>query len=274
AEAEAEAAIDASQSDPLDDALAEFDKQLMEDIPSFANMNDAPEPVSTFDDSMLKEVENFSLEPEVDGELPAENNASKTFDELEDLPGLDDWLSEDNSDDHALLDELEQADFDDLLGKLDDGESSGALSEPDMSFGNPDLDLAALLTDPEEAKTTGRETVSEDETGLDADDGDSEEYLDVETLMDDGGDDGYVADDNTPLDLDVSLSEFSGVSDDEDVIDIDKDAGQSANLDLARVYIEMDDHGAAKELLEEVIEKGSDDQKEEATALLNQLQAT
>ena len=74
-------------------------------------------------------------------------------------------------------------------------------------------------------------------------------------------------------DLDVSLSEFSGVSDDDDVFDIDKDAGQNANLDLARVYIEMDDPEAARELLEEVMDKGSDNQKAEAESLLKTLSA-
>ena len=61
------------------------------------------------------------------------------------------------------------------------------------------------------------------------------------------------------------------MSEDVDVIDIDKDAGQSANLDLARVYMEMDDMDAAKELLEEVVEKGSSEQQEEAATLLKSI---
>ena len=92
----------------------------------------------------------------------------------------------------------------------------------------------------------------------------------MDSLINDGFDEDTI-DDNAPLDLDVSLSDFTGVSDDDDVIDIDKDAGQSANLDLARVYVEMDDVQAAKELLQEVVEKGSDEQKEEAQGILSAL---
>ncbi len=84
-------------------------------------------------------------------------------------------------------------------------------------------------------------------------------------------DDVPEAEDERELDLDVSLSEFSGVSDDDDVFDIDKDAGQNANLDLARVYIEMDDPEAAKELLEEVMNKGSEAQQAEARKLIETL---
>ena len=121
-----------------------------------------------------------------------------------------------------------------------------------MSLGNPDLDLEALLSDPQQS--------------ID-DDAEENDFLDVETLINDSDDDSAI-DDDAPLDLDVSLSDFSGIGEDDDVIDIDKDAGQSANLDLARVYVEMDDFTAARELLNEVLEKGSEDQIEEAKTIL------
>jgi pilus assembly protein FimV len=69
----------------------------------------------------------------------------------------------------------------------------------------------------------------------------------------------------------VSLSDFTGVNDNDAVIDIDKDAGQNANLDLARVYIEMDDVPAAKELLDEVVSQGSEEQKQEAESILKSI---
>ena len=53
--------------------------------------------------------------------------------------------------------------------------------------------------------------------------------------------------------------------------DSDKDAGQNANLDLARVYIEMDDVPAAKELLDEVVSQGSEEQKQEAESILKSI---
>lgn len=54
-------------------------------------------------------------------------------------------------------------------------------------------------------------------------------------------------------------------------IDVDLDAGQASNLDLAQVYIDMEDIEAATEALEEVLKKGNDKQKTEARALLKQL---
>ena len=245
---------------------------MMDDIPSFASMDTpassertAPEePAGDTEDS----IDDFSLEQEQDGELP-QKPVSEEYNELSDLPGLDDWLSQDHSEDHRLLDELEQADFDDLLGGLGDDEETQAgtspvapdtaadsepasQEKPDMSLGNPDLDLEALLSDPQQS--------------ID-DDTEENDFLDVETLINDSDDDSAI-DDDAPLDLDVSLSDFSGIGEDDDVIDIDKDAGQSANLDLARVYVEMDDFTAARELLNEVLEKGSEDQIEEAKTIL------
>ena len=45
----------------------------------------------------------------------------------------------------------------------------------------------------------------------------------------------------------------------------------ATKLDLARAYIEMDDKDAAREILEEVISEGRDEQKSEAQALLETL---
>ena len=125
--------------------------------------------------------------------------------------------------------------------------------EDDLKLDNPDLDLAALLSDVD--GESDAQTPPED-------------FLDVEALMDDGDDADAIDPDSQALDLDVSLSDFTGVSDEDTVIDIDKDAGQNANLDLARAYIEMDDVDAAKELLEEVMKEGSDEQKQEAATIL------
>ncbi|WP_370545302.1 FimV/HubP family polar landmark protein [Glaciecola sp. MH2013] len=66
------------------------------------------------------------------------------------------------------------------------------------------------------------------------------------------------------MSLDSFLNESNG-------IDVDVDADQSSNLDLARVYIDMEDTEAAIEALDQVVKKGNAKQKEEASALLEQL---
>lgn len=271
-------------------ALADFDKQMMDDIPSFSEQAEQStlESDNEFDDDVLgqalddfeKEIDSFELEQEQDGVIPdaqpeSKNNATDA-DELEDVPGLDDWLTEGSGEEAAILDELDNSEFDELLGSIDSEEPEDKALE-DFKLDNPDLDLQALFSE-EAPSDKSLDGVSSEPEGLDSEaDGAidtplEDDYVDVETLMAES--DATEEDESErELDLDVSLSEFSGVSDDDDVFDIDKDAGQNANLDLARVYIEMDDPEAAKELLEEVVEKGSDNQKSEAESLLKTLSA-
>ncbi|WP_278385560.1 FimV/HubP family polar landmark protein, partial [Alteromonas mediterranea] len=180
---------------------------------------------------------------------PEQNDEEESTFELEsDTDELDDLAIPDDVDlDIATPSEVEPD------GPLSEEAQSSETQENDLKLDNPDLDLAALLSDGES-------------------EGDSqtppEDFLDVESLMDDGDDGNTIDPDSQMLDLDVSLSDFTGVSDEDTVIDIDKDAGQNANLDLARAYIEMEDVEAAKELLDEVIKEGSEEQKQEAESIL------
>ncbi len=244
-------------TDPLDAALEEFDRQMIDDIPSFADSGNADK--EEFDDRLLDEAlsdfDDFELEQEQDGVVPEKKAAEPQFDELEDVPGLDDWLTGDKKSDHEILDELENSEFDELLGEMEDEEEDDA--QQSLQIDNPDLDLETLLTDPDEEQSD--------------DDEKEDDFLDVETLLTESMDDDDESQDEPPLDLDVSLSEFTGVNDEDELVDIDKDAGQSANLDLAMMYIEMDDTQSAKELLQEVIDKGTPDQQQEARSVLNSL---
>ncbi|NDV91914.1 AAA family ATPase [Alteromonas sp. 345S023] len=326
-----------ASDDPLDDALAAFDKQLMDDIPSFGEVEDTheqphsefepsvtqargSEPLENFDDSILdsayNDVDDFELAQEQDGVIgdadipasePFDSNKQKEIDELDDVPGLDDWLtgdeaSEGNSSDDDIFNELDNDEFDELLESLEadsadnavdaspqtptppqatdapdnapqatfDHDEEQALDNPsqakdeseneaELQLDNPDLDLSALLNDDDFVQTQQRDKTP------------PEEFLDVDALMDDGGDEDEMDPDSAELDLDVSLSDFTGVSDTDEVIDIDKDAGQNANLDLARVYLEMDDVVSAKELLNDVVAHGSEEQKQEAESILKSI---
>lgn len=157
------------------------------------------------------------------------------------MPDIDvDDVGENDSSEDSSQEELEQ-------GKKEE-----------LTLDNPDLDLEALLSDVPSIEMGGESKETED-------------FLDVEALMDDGDDATFTDPDSQPLDLDVSLSDFTGVSDTDSVVDIDKDAGQNANLDLARAYLEMDDVDAAKELLEEVMRDGSEEQKQEADTILKSI---
>ena len=212
---------------------------------------------------------------------------TEEINELEDVPGLGDWLDDhkDTAKDDGIFDDLDTTEFDELLESIesenDDLESTitsavaseSVTAQPDehiepqvieqaepeedtnFQLDNPDLDLNALLSDLDDSEATTESNLP------------TEDFLDVEALIDDGEEETNP--DDFELDLDVSLSDFTGVSDDDDVIDIDKDAGQHANLDLARMYIEMDDEDAARNLLDEVIRDGTEEQIKEAQDILN-----
>jgi pilus assembly protein FimV len=231
----------------------------LDDIPSFANAE-------------------TSLDTE-------QGNASAGSDDgLLDLPGLDDWLEDGDGDDELaqaldkfketdseddVLREIEDSDFDSLLaemGNLSDEETAAEIdklvdedpSETGIEAGtdkiktdtldNPDLDLTALF----------------DESTVE----NSKDFIDVDSLLQESEHLTPATDDELALDLDMSLDKFLN---NEPEIDVDLDADQSSNLDLARVYIDMEDNEAAIEALEEVLQKGNDEQKKEAQALLQHL---
>jgi pilus assembly protein FimV len=62
-------------------------------------------------------------------------------------------------------------------------------------------------------------------------------------------------------------------SDEEDLGEglLDTDDEVTTKLDLARAYIDMDDKDSARSILDEVLEQGNTDQKEEAESIISQL---
>ncbi|MFT6014781.1 MAG: pilus assembly protein FimV [Candidatus Azotimanducaceae bacterium] len=77
-------------------------------------------------------------------------------------------------------------------------------------------------------------------------------------------------DDEITLDLD-SEDEFSLDLDDDDEFSLDLDDDDDNKLDLARAYIDMGDSDGAKSLLKQVLNDGSDLEKQEATELLEKI---
>lgn len=256
-ELDIEDAVADTEADVKADEFALEEGFELDDIPSLGDGED-----SAFDDSLLdQEFDEFLLDDSVDeaSEDPSESKpegASATDgdepDDLKDLPGLGDWLSESgDSEDSLVLEEIEGSDFDELLDSIDVEEDG----KTELKLDNPDLDLDALFTEDESAQP---ETADQD-------------FVDVDTLLAESqADDGSEVDD-VNLNLDVALAEFTGASDDDVVVDVDDGGEQAAKLDLAHAYIEMDDSAAAIELLKEVIADGSEEQQREANELLKTL---
>ncbi|WP_306345811.1 FimV/HubP family polar landmark protein, partial [Vibrio ruber] len=73
------------------------------------------------------------------------------------------------------------------------------------------------------------------------------------------------------LKLDVGLNEFPDVIGDITNVDVDSNAEAAGKLDLAKIYIEMNDEAGAVKLLEEAIVDGNDDIRQAAKRLIDGL---
>lgn len=300
-------ALDEIETDMLDlNDLSEFDledissreeqaeqeadepKFGLDDIPSLAGERHDNSPKYVSADSAQEDKSIAEDETDFD----RNKTDSSSDDDLLDLPGLDDWLDDDEDTDSSsskgdsdlaqaldeysetdseddVLREIEEADFDSLLeemGALSDEQTAAEIDKlaiDDLNdfevaeeleditpetLDNPDLDLTALF----------------DESAIE----DSKDFIDVDRLLKESENLTPATDEELGLDLDMSLDNFLN---DEAEVDVDLDADQASNLDLAQVYIDMEDNEAAIEALEEVLQKGNTEQKLEAQVLLNQL---
>ncbi|WP_281172936.1 FimV/HubP family polar landmark protein, partial [Vibrio rhizosphaerae] len=73
------------------------------------------------------------------------------------------------------------------------------------------------------------------------------------------------------LKLDVGLNEFPDVIGDITNVDVDSNAEAAGKLDLAKIYIEMNDEAGAVKLLEEAIVDGNDEIRQAAKRLIDEL---
>lgn len=172
--------------------------------------------------------------------------------ELEDLDLAD-------SDLQQTADATEASDSDDSL-EFDVGDLDLELDDaPELKDEDIVLDLSADL-EPE----APAEADIEEDFSIDAPD----DLGDLELELD--------SDDSDTQSAESALADIDNIL--ESSADIDDDLGDLAEgdevatkLDLARAYIDMGDVDGARDILDEVIQEGSDDQKDEASGLLNNL---
>ena len=228
-------------------------EQKTEPAPTTSPTSDEVESIDEFDDSELESAFDETTD----------ESAQSSSDELDDLPGLGDWLGDDDvksnkqaatNDDADVIDELEDSSFDEMLESIDLDEDTIATEEDDTGF-----DIAALLD----------ETTLEEDTDLEQQD--SEDFLDVEALLNESDDAESDDEWDRALDLDVPLEPFVSEQDGLQMIDVDADDGLGAKLDLAHAYIEIGEEESAKELLDEILQKGSEEQITAAKKVLDKL---
>lgn len=274
---EFEVALDESATAGFEDsALNELDDELSDDLDiddvsgfrASSDTVDLTESVDSLDFDLDKDLEAAiaSKEPEEGdftdldmndlGELDLEESLSDedVTSELE----IDDDFGEDLSVDEVqkktvasndLLDESDDFDMDyNLEGDVD-------LDDLDQELGELDIDMS----DDNEDDVSGQ--MEEPQTN----------FEEVEDLADSPQVATPVAR-NAAEENDIDIPDFDPENDDDSGLEFLSENDETATkLDLARAYIDMGDADGAKDILDEIVEEGSDDQKREAETLLSKL---
>lgn len=171
---------------------------------------------------------------------------------VEDDQETGDRVSNDNIDDLLFEDEMAEDDKDPAAQVSNDSIDDLLFNpEPAASTEQQDAFLAPEPASPRQAADTG--FVSVDDLMAEADLSD-EPSRDFERK------------------LDLELDDYADVLGQGQNVDIDLDeGGMGAQLDLARAYIEIDDIDSARELLNEALERGNEEQQRDAKKLLQRL---
>ena len=187
----------------------------------------------------------LDLETPVEDDLPVEESAGDAADDEEESLELD--LADDADEDAEISESADSSDAvvsEALEFNLDDAAPDAEL-EDESDVGEIEFDHLEIEDDID----------GEPEADGDLDFASPEEELDLtDALVDTGEPDAAAASDDDDTEEELLIAD---------------DADQMATkLDLARAYIDMGDSSGAKAILEEVAEKGTDDQQQEANSLL------
>ncbi len=203
-------------------------------------------------------------------------------DELDLVGGERDGLDDDLADDFNL-DDLDH-DLDELAGSFD-----GDFEDLEATTNEGGMEPLATVAEEFSGDFSDlEEPDSDDESGIDGMDETDEQVVideavkaDERTLPDaielsDDGLDGYAeTDDATPVAGGASefeLPDFDPEEDDDTNLGFLSDSDETATkLDLARAYIDMGDADGAKDILDEILEEGDNDQRKEAENLMAKL---
>ncbi len=240
-------------------------------------------------DLELEEIDlDLDLEITTDDELseaPAVSDDSNTIElepELEVDTGGEGFELDLDEDFDLDLDDLSVDLADDLEAEFDSGSSVDAAADVELTLEDaPQVDAeVTALDEPEleidlelETSEIELDPAPEPELEIDLELDTSDVELDLSVLEVEP----KVETDPVAAELDGSSVEKAPVADDEldedgDDFDFLSDADEVATkLDLARAYIDMGDSEGAKDILDEVNQEGSDEQKDEATALLERI---
>ena len=227
------------------------DESLEVDDDSF-DLSDSFEEETTTDSRFVAEDTQVNSDDELDLSSGALDFNFEETSVPEDLPELENFAADETP--ITEIGSASDSDDDDLLDLSDDLSTfspDDALADIDEEIGSLNDDFASLDSKPAFGENTGSGQSKVDQAeGLDELDLDNDFTIDEGLLEDTGESSQLSADDASLLD---------GVDE------------VTTKLDLASAYIEMGDHEGAKDILDEVLMEGNDDQQQSARELLSKV---
>ncbi|MBA54719.1 MAG: hypothetical protein CMK89_09710 [Pseudomonadales bacterium] len=232
--------------------------------------------VSTADDAAKGDSDEVSLDFDTDFSLDDVPASQPSLDEAPEFEAPESLeapeQAEDQSEDNAMDFDL---DFDSSTTELDETPTMD-FSEAGSELETPEEPEAASEEEPMLDSQTAAQLADELDLDLDGDFLDSPS-LDTEepSVPEEAApeeDQTIIA--NVPPPVAPSTPAANDMSDSGDELDFLSDADEaSTKLDLARAYIDMGDRDGAKDILDEVMIEGNDNQKTEAKELLTRLES-
>jgi pilus assembly protein FimV len=298
-------AFDDVEDDAEDDSL-EFDLSGLENVGDDDVKSDTPDNAEeeATDDSLEFDLGSLAAGDDDSGleDLLGESGDDEVIDISDDIADISGGAEAADSDsDLADLESLMDAE-----GSVGEPELPDLSFEMDEETGfseSADDDLKALEAELDSAAEPQAETVETDVDAAEADDELMDTVADAETddRVGEAADEPAVDFAADLAELDAELDDFDAAPQDQEVpvvddvaeqaaadgdkdIDLDKLAAAedefdflagtdecATKLDLARAYIDMEDMDGARELLQEVLQEGSDQQKQDARSLMDNM---
>ena len=259
------------QSSTIDDDDLDIGDDLLDNVSeSVATENDEdelPEFMNDFDESALTDLLN---EEKLDDDVELSPDFSDS-DVLADLLNDDEQINEEVADTIEIGDikELDNLDFDEILANIKDEtispDSSEPIDEPEFThlFEDQILDIGDEYDEIDSESEAEKLKEKEKE----------KDYISVDSLLSEVPGPSAEEEPYDKTKIDVGLGEFPEFTKDVNQIDVDEVDGNgiAAKLDLAKVYLEIGDVDNAEVILEDVVNKGDEQQQKEALQLLETL---
>lgn len=288
--------FDEADDDDGDDVLAELDKSIHfeEDDEDDEADSDEDDPFANSGEVAQDDADDdgFDLDGFLNDDDDYDSNTSVTADHSDTMAGVkfdDDDAEDDEEDETEAEDDLDLGDDDmfedfdlDMDDEADDTEAEDTANDEEDDEESPtepaaeddgfnfdeefDFDLDDELDELEtadEGDDTAEEDEDADEDADDAFDEVGDEFNDMLDISDDDGETFEIDDsEEGAVDEEIDLG-LEDLLEEGDAID--------TKLDLAKAYIDMGDAEGAKNLLDEIINEGTDSQVEAAKKLLDDM---